>query len=85
MLLDFFAVLFDFFGFGVYDFFAFFVFDVLSLSMGARKSPLFVAITTAGQRIDSTGSDSIAYTLYQLARRRIAGESNGEAIRYDHL
>ncbi len=44
------------------------LFDVLSLSMGARRSPLFVAITTAGQRMDSTGSDSIAYTLYQLLR-----------------
>ena len=56
------------------------LFDVLSLSMGARKSPLFVAITTAGQRIDSTGSDSIAYTLYQLARRRIAGENDDPTL-----
>jgi phage terminase large subunit-like protein len=50
------------------------LFDVLSLSMGARRSPLFLAITTAGQRTDQTGMDSIAYTLYQLARRRISGE-----------
>jgi phage terminase large subunit-like protein len=56
------------------------LFDVLSLSMGARKSPLFVAITTAGQRVDSTGVDSIAYTLYQLARRRIAGEVDDSTI-----
>jgi len=56
------------------------LFDVLSLSMGARRSPLFVAITTAGQRIDSTGVDSIAYTLYQLARRRIAGEVDDPTI-----
>ena len=50
------------------------LFDVLSLSMGARRSPLMIAITTAGPRVDTTGQDSIAYTLYQLARRRIAGE-----------
>ena len=50
------------------------LFDVLSLSMGARRSPLMVAITTAGPRTDITGQDSIAYTLYQLAKRRIAGE-----------
>ena len=56
------------------------LFDVLSLSMGARKSPLFVAITTAGQRMDSTGSDSIAYTLYQLARRRITGENDDTTL-----
>lgn len=56
------------------------LFDVLSLSMGARRSPLFVAITTAGQRVDSTGMDSIAYTLYQLARRRIAGENDDATL-----
>lgn len=50
------------------------LFDVLSLSMGARRSPMMLAITTAGQRVDTTGTDSIAYTLYQLAKRRIAGE-----------
>jgi phage terminase large subunit-like protein len=35
------------------------LFDVLSLSMGARRSPLFLAITTAGQRTDQTGMDSM--------------------------
>lgn len=56
------------------------LFDVLSLSMGARRSPLFVAITTAGPRTDTSGSDSIAYTLYQLARRRIAGENDDPTL-----
>ena len=56
------------------------LFDVLSLSMGARRSPLFVAITTAGTRLDATGVDSIAYTLYQLARRRIAGENDDPTL-----
>lgn len=56
------------------------LFDVLSLSMGARRSPLFLAITTAGQRTDQTGMDSIAYTLYQLARRRITGEHDDPTL-----
>lgn len=56
------------------------LFDVLSLSMGARRSPLFVAITTAGPKVDTTGVDSIAYTLYQLAKRRIAGESDDTTL-----
>ena len=56
------------------------LFDVLSLSMGARRSPLFLAITTAGQRTDQTGMDSIAYTLYQLARRRITGEHDDATL-----
>lgn len=56
------------------------LFDVLSLSMGARRSPLFLAITTAGQRTDQTGMDSIAYTLYQLGRRRIAGENDDPTL-----
>lgn len=56
------------------------LFDVLSLSMGARRSPMMLAITTAGQRVDSTGQDSIAYTLYQLARRRISGENDDATL-----
>jgi phage terminase large subunit-like protein len=56
------------------------LFDVLSLSMGARRSPLMVAITTAGPRTDTTGADSIAYTLYQLAKRRISGESDDTTL-----
>ena len=56
------------------------LFDVLSLSMGARRSPLMVAITTAGPRVDTTGVDSIAYTLYQLAKRRISGESDDATL-----
>ena len=56
------------------------LFDVLSLSMGARRSPMMLAITTAGQRVDTTGTDSIAYTLYQLARRKIAGEHDDPTL-----
>ncbi len=56
------------------------LFDVLSLSMGARRSPIMIAITTAGPRIDPTGQDSIAHTLYQLAKRRISGENDDTTL-----
>lgn len=56
------------------------LFDVLSLSMGARRSPMMLAITTAGTRTDQTGMDSIAYTLYQLAKRRINGEHDDPTL-----
>lgn len=51
------------------------LFDVMSLSMAARgnKSTL-IAITTAGVRADSTGRDSIAYTLYQYGQKVARGE-----------
>ena len=46
------------------------LYDVLALSMGARgKKAHLVAITTAGRKSDSTGNDSIAYTLYQTGQR----------------
>jgi phage terminase large subunit-like protein len=51
------------------------LFDVLSLSMGARGAMAhLVAITTAGTRQDSTGRDSIAFTLYQYGQRVARGE-----------
>lgn len=46
------------------------LYDVMALSMGARGSKAhLVAITTAGRKSDSTGNDSIAYTLYQTGQR----------------
>jgi phage terminase large subunit-like protein len=45
------------------------LFDVMSLAMGARPEPLLLAITTAGQRSDPTGQDSVAFSLYQYGRR----------------
>jgi phage terminase large subunit-like protein len=51
------------------------LFDVMSLAMGARPEPLMLAITTAGAKSDSTGQDSIAYTLYQYGKRLTTGES----------
>ena len=55
------------------------LFDVMQLGMGARREPLLLAITTAGVKSDTTGQDSIAYSLYQygqkVARQEIKDDS----------
>jgi phage terminase large subunit-like protein len=43
--------------------------DVMALAAGARPEPLLVGITTAGARFDTTGQDSLCYSLYQYGRR----------------
>jgi len=45
------------------------LFDVMTLGMGARSEPLLLAITTAGVKSDSTGQDSVAYSLYQYGQK----------------
>jgi phage terminase large subunit-like protein len=50
------------------------LFDVMSLAMGARPSAQLIAITTAGVKTDSTGQDSIAYSLYQYGQKVARGE-----------
>ena len=50
------------------------LFDVMSLAMGARKSAQLIAITTAGVKTDTTGQDSIAYSLYQYGQKVARGE-----------
>lgn len=45
------------------------LFDVLSLSMGARKEGMLVAITTAGVQTDQTGKNSICYNLYNYGKQ----------------
>ena len=50
------------------------LFDVMSLAMGARTSPMLCAITTAGVKTDSSGKDSICYSLYQYGKRVALGE-----------
>lgn len=51
------------------------LFDVMSLAQGARGDlATMVAITTSGVKSDSTGNDSIAYSLYQYGQRVAAGE-----------
>lgn len=48
--------------------------DVMALAMGAREEPLMVGITTAGVRTDTTGQDSLCYTMYQYGRQVASGE-----------
>lgn len=49
--------------------------DVMGLGMGARgKMATMIAITTAGVRVDQTGKDSIAYSLYQYGQKIARGE-----------
>jgi phage terminase large subunit-like protein len=51
------------------------LFDVFSLAGGNRgKLNQLIAITTAGQKTDMTGQDSIAYNLYQYGKRVASGE-----------
>jgi phage terminase large subunit-like protein len=50
------------------------LFDVMTLGMGARRQPLLLAITTAGVKADSTGQDSVAYSLYQYGQKVSRGE-----------
>ena len=51
------------------------LFDVFSLAMGNRgKIAQLYCVTTAGTRTDSTGQDSIAYSLYQYGKQVATGE-----------
>ena len=50
------------------------LFDVMSLAMGARREPMLIAITTAGVRVDTTGKDSICFSLYEYGKRIANGE-----------
>ena len=57
------------------------LFDVMQLSMGARGNKAhLVAITTAGVKSDSTGKDSIAYTLYQYGQKISTSEVDDPAF-----
>ena len=48
--------------------------DVMALAMGARPEPLMIGITTAGVRSDSSGQDSLCYSMYQYGKRVTSGE-----------
>jgi len=50
------------------------LYDVLSLSMGAREEPMLVAITTAGTKYDSSGKDSVCYSMYNRGIQIAKGE-----------
>ena len=57
------------------------LFDVFSLAMGNRgKIGQLVAITTAGVKTDSTGMDSICYSLYNYGKRVASGEIDDPAF-----
>ncbi|MEI6565961.1 MAG: terminase large subunit [Verrucomicrobiota bacterium] len=45
------------------------LYDVLSLSMGARKEGMLVAITTAGVMTGTDGKPTICHTLYEYGKR----------------
>jgi phage terminase large subunit-like protein len=48
--------------------------DVMTLGSGTRADALCLGITTAGVMADSTGADSLCYSLYQHGKRVLAGE-----------
>lgn len=51
------------------------LFDVMQLAQGARGNlATMFCITTAGQKSDNTGGDSIAYSLYQYGQKVARGE-----------
>ena len=51
------------------------LFDVMQLAQGARGNlATMFCITTAGQKSDNSGGDSIAYSLYQYGQRVARGE-----------
>jgi phage terminase large subunit-like protein len=48
--------------------------SVMTLGSGARRNPLVLGITTAGEKIDRNGQDSFCYQLYDHGRRVARGE-----------
>lgn len=48
--------------------------DVMAQAMGARVEPLMIGITTAGVRFDTSGQDSLCYSMYQHGKRIVGGE-----------
>lgn len=57
------------------------LFDVMQLAQGARGNlATMFCITTAGQKSDNTGRDSIAYSLYQYGQRVSRGEIEDDSF-----
>jgi phage terminase large subunit-like protein len=57
------------------------LFDVMSLAMGARGNKAhLVSITTAGVKTDTTGRDSVAYSLYQYGQKVASQEIDDPAF-----
>lgn len=58
--------------------------EVMSLATGARREPLMLGISTAGVKTDSTGGDSLCYTLHQYGQRVASGEVDDPAFYYEY-
>lgn len=58
--------------------------EVMSLATGARVEPLMLGISTAGVRTDSTGGDSLCYTMHQYGMRVASGEIDDPAFYYEY-
>lgn len=58
--------------------------EVMSLATGARREPLMLGISTAGVKTDSTGGDSLCYTLHQYGQRVASGELEDPAFYYEY-
>lgn len=58
--------------------------EVMSLATGARREPLMLGISTAGVRTDSTGGDSLCFTLHQYGQRVASGEIEDDAFYYEY-
>jgi phage terminase large subunit-like protein len=58
--------------------------DVMSLATGARREPLMLGISTAGVKTDSTGGDSLCYTLHQYGQQVASGEIDDDAFYYEY-
>lgn len=56
------------------------LFDVYSLAMGSRPSSQMLILSTAGVKIDSTGSESILYQLKQYGEKVVRGEVSDESF-----
>ena len=57
------------------------LFDVMQLAQGARGNlATMFCITTAGQKSDNSGRDSIAYSLYQYGQRVARGEIEDDSF-----
>lgn len=58
--------------------------EVMSLATGARLEPLMLGISTAGVKTDTTGQDSLCYTLHQYGQRVASGEIDDPAFFYEY-
>jgi phage terminase large subunit-like protein len=50
------------------------LYAVMTLGSGTRRDPLFIAITTAGVKYDTTGFESVCYQRFQYGSKVASGE-----------